>query len=110
MITDLRKSHTAADFFAFLNKIEREVPAELDVHVILDNLSTHKTPPARSGCCDTGGSTSTSPRPTVLMNLRTLFSALTTRSPTLRATQLATPRNSATAPQSKITNPSHIVM
>lgn len=44
VITDLRKSHTAADFIAFLNKVNREVPAELDVHVILDNLSTHKTP------------------------------------------------------------------
>src|SRR5680860_793122 len=43
VITDLRKSHTAADFIAFLNKVNREVPAELDVHVILDNLSTHKT-------------------------------------------------------------------
>jgi len=44
VITELRKSHTAKDFIAFLNKINREVPAELDVHVILDNLSTHKTP------------------------------------------------------------------
>ena len=44
VITDLRKSHTAADFIAFLNKIDREVPDDLDVHVILDNLSTHKTP------------------------------------------------------------------
>ena len=44
VITDLRKSHTAADFIAFLNKVNREVPAELEVHVILDNLSTHKTP------------------------------------------------------------------
>jgi transposase len=44
VITDLRKSHTAKDFIAFLNKVNREVPAELDVHVILDNLSTHKTP------------------------------------------------------------------
>jgi len=44
VITDLRKSHTSADFVAFLNKINREVPAELDVHVILDNLSAHKTP------------------------------------------------------------------
>ena len=43
MITDIRKSHTA-DFIAFLNKVNRNVPAELDVHVILDNLSTHKTP------------------------------------------------------------------
>lgn len=44
VITDLRKSHTSADFIAFLNKVNREVPAALDVHVILDNLSTHKTP------------------------------------------------------------------
>jgi transposase len=44
VITDLRRSHTAADFIAFLNKVNREVPAALEVHVILDNLSTHKTP------------------------------------------------------------------
>lgn len=44
VITDIRKSHTSADFVAFLNKVNREVPADLDVHVILDNLSTHKTP------------------------------------------------------------------
>ena len=44
MIADLRKSHTAADFIAFMTKVDREVPADLDVHVILDNLSTHKTP------------------------------------------------------------------
>ena len=64
VITDLRKSHTAADFIAFLNKVNREVPAELDVHVILDNLSTHKTPRCTSGCYATRDSTSTSPRPT----------------------------------------------
>ena len=44
VITDLRPSHTSAEFIKFLNKINREVPAELDVHVVLDNLSTHKTP------------------------------------------------------------------
>jgi len=44
VISDIRKSHNQNDFIAFLNKIDREVPAELDVHVILDNLSTHKTP------------------------------------------------------------------
>jgi transposase/transposase-like protein len=44
VITDIRKSHTSADFIAFLNKVNREVPAELDAHVILDNLSAHKTP------------------------------------------------------------------
>ena len=64
VITDLRKSHTAADFIAFLNKVGREVTDDLGVHVILDNLSTHKTPPCASGWCATSGSTSTSPRPT----------------------------------------------
>lgn len=44
VITDLRPNHTSAEFIKFLNKVNREVPAELDVHVILDNLSTHKTP------------------------------------------------------------------
>ncbi len=44
VITDFRTSHTAADFIAFLNKVNGEVPDDLDVHVILDNLSTHKTP------------------------------------------------------------------
>jgi transposase len=44
VITDIRKTHTSADFIAFLNKVNRQVPVELDVHVILDNLQTHKTP------------------------------------------------------------------
>jgi transposase/transposase-like protein len=44
VIHDIRRTHTSDDFVAFLNKVNRNVPAELDVHVILDNLSTHKTP------------------------------------------------------------------
>lgn len=44
MISELRPNHTSAQFIRFLNKINREVPTELDVHVVLDNLSTHKTP------------------------------------------------------------------
>ncbi|HUG84448.1 MAG TPA: IS630 family transposase, partial [Euzebya sp.] len=44
VISDIRSSHTANDFIAFLNKINREVPDDLAVHVVLDNLSTHKTP------------------------------------------------------------------
>jgi len=44
VITDIRKSHTSDDFIAFLNKVNRNVPKTLDVHVILDNLSAHKTP------------------------------------------------------------------
>jgi len=44
VITDIRSTHTSKDFVAFLNKINRNVPHELDVHVVLDNLSAHKTP------------------------------------------------------------------
>lgn len=44
VITDLRKTHTSEDFVAFLNKVNRNVPTHLDIHVILDNLATHKTP------------------------------------------------------------------
>ncbi len=44
VISELRPNHTSAQFINFLNKINREVPDELDVHVVLDNLSTHKTP------------------------------------------------------------------
>jgi len=39
-----RRRHRASEFLKFLNQIEDSVPADLDVHVILDNLSTHKTP------------------------------------------------------------------
>jgi transposase len=44
VITDIRPSHTSADLVAFLNKVNRNVPDDLDVHVILDNLSAHKAP------------------------------------------------------------------
>lgn len=44
VISDIRASHNQDDFIAFLNKINREVPDQLAVHLILDNLSTHKTP------------------------------------------------------------------
>jgi transposase len=36
--------HRASEFLQFLREIEANVPAALDVHVILDNYATHKTP------------------------------------------------------------------
>ena len=36
--------HRASEFLAFLKLIDANVPADLDVHVVLDNVSTHKTP------------------------------------------------------------------
>ncbi len=35
----------SVEFRKFLNHIEANVPADLDVHLILDNSSTHKSPP-----------------------------------------------------------------
>lgn len=43
VITALRPDHTSKQFVKFLNQINREVPDDLDVHIVLDNLSTHKT-------------------------------------------------------------------
>lgn len=44
VIADMTPRHRAEEFRRFLNLIERSVPADLDVHVVLDNSRTHKTP------------------------------------------------------------------
>ncbi|MBI3635168.1 MAG: IS630 family transposase [Candidatus Rokubacteria bacterium] len=44
VIGEFHHRHRAAEFRQFLDTIEAAVPASLDVHVILDNYSTHKTP------------------------------------------------------------------
>jgi transposase len=44
VITDMTPRHRAEEFRRFLNLIDSSVPAHLDVHVVLDNSSTHKTP------------------------------------------------------------------
>jgi transposase len=44
VITDMSPRHRAEEFRRFLNLIDSSVPAHLDVHVVLDNSRTHKTP------------------------------------------------------------------
>ena len=44
VIADTSPRHRAEEFRRFLNVIDSSVPAHLDVHVVLDNSSTHKTP------------------------------------------------------------------
>jgi len=44
VIRSLHARHRAIEFKKFLQKIDKAVPAQLDVHLILDNYSTHKTP------------------------------------------------------------------
>ncbi len=44
VIADMTERHRAVEFRKFLNLINRSVPEHLDVHLIVDNVSTHKTP------------------------------------------------------------------
>lgn len=41
------RRHRATEFIKFLRVIDAAVPEELDVHLILDNYNTHKTPAVR---------------------------------------------------------------
>jgi putative transposase len=42
VITKCKKRHRHQEFLSFLKHIEESVPANLDVHLILDNYATHK--------------------------------------------------------------------
>jgi transposase len=44
VIGSLHSRHRAVEFKKFLQTLDREVPSELEVHLVLDNSSTHKTP------------------------------------------------------------------
>jgi transposase len=44
VISEMTPRHRAEEFRRFLNLIESTVPDHLDIHVVLDNSSTHKTP------------------------------------------------------------------
>jgi transposase len=44
VIGRLHSRHRAIEFKKFLTTIDREVPPEMTVHLVMDNASTHKTP------------------------------------------------------------------
>lgn len=48
---ELRDSHTAADFLGFMKKVARQHPRR-ELHVILDNSSTHSTPDVQAWLAD----------------------------------------------------------
>ena len=39
-----QKQHRHQEFLRFLDQIERTVPGDKDIHLVLDNYATHKTP------------------------------------------------------------------
>lgn len=47
VIGQLHRRHRSGEFLKFLQRIEAEVPAKVDVHLIMDNYGTHKTPKIR---------------------------------------------------------------
>lgn len=44
VIGQLHARHRAIEFKKFLTTIDKEVPDDLAVHLVMDNVSTHKTP------------------------------------------------------------------
>ena len=47
VIGECHRRHRSQEFLQFLRTIDASVPPELDVHLILDNYGTHKTPRVR---------------------------------------------------------------
>src|SRR5690606_13811175 len=43
-IGKLKRRHRSTEYLSFLRHIEQTVPDELDIHLILDNYGTHKSP------------------------------------------------------------------
>jgi transposase len=48
VISELHRRHRAIEFRKFLVRIDKAVPADLDVHLICDNYATHNTPEIRT--------------------------------------------------------------
>ena len=44
VIGQCHRQHRHQEFLSFLRRIDREVPAELEIHLVMDNYAVHKTP------------------------------------------------------------------
>lgn len=44
VIGETHRRHRSQEFKTFLSRVEREVPQGLEVHLVMDNYGTHKTP------------------------------------------------------------------
>ncbi|KVF03455.1 IS630 family transposase, partial [Burkholderia vietnamiensis] len=44
VIGELHRRHRSSEFLQFLRTIDANVPADLEVHLVMDNYGTHKTP------------------------------------------------------------------
>ncbi|MGH1506757.1 IS630 family transposase [Ralstonia pickettii] len=48
VIGELHRRHRSSEFLQFLRTIDASVPAEMEVHLVMDNYGTHKTPSIKS--------------------------------------------------------------
>ena len=48
VVSQLHRRHRSADFRVFLDAVDAAVPKALDVHVVVDDYGTHKTPVVRT--------------------------------------------------------------
>jgi transposase len=48
VIGECHRRHRAIEFRKFLNTVDKSVPTDLEIHVVLDNYGTHKTPSVRN--------------------------------------------------------------
>lgn len=48
VIGELHRRHRSNEFLKFLRTIEASVPPDLDIHLVIDNYGTHKTPTIKS--------------------------------------------------------------
>ena len=48
VIGQMHRRHRSSELLQFLRTVEANVPSELDVHVVIDNYGTHKTPTVRN--------------------------------------------------------------
>lgn len=63
VIAETHRRHRAIEFRKFLVTIDKNVPDDLDLHIVCDNYANHKPTPSTTGWPATRVSTSTSPRP-----------------------------------------------
>ena len=48
VIGELHRRHRSTEFLQFLRTIDANVPADLSVHLVMDNYGTHKTPSVKN--------------------------------------------------------------
>lgn len=48
VIGELHRRHRSTEFLTFLRTIETSVPEDMDVHLVMDNYGTHKTPSVKN--------------------------------------------------------------